>query len=91
MTRYTREFLDAYLKHDESGLQFLKKIPSENGVPKHVLAVNFRAGKNLPASFTSFRTEVGRQGFDHVADIYAAIQKQQPNFKLDADTVGVWA
>ncbi len=34
---YTREFLDAYLKHDPSAMAFLKRSPDENGVPKHVL------------------------------------------------------
>jgi tetratricopeptide (TPR) repeat protein len=37
------------------------------------------------------RVEVGRQGFDHAADIYASIQKEQPAFKLDADAVAWWA
>ena len=91
MARYTREFLDAYLKHNGPALQFLKNKPSDNAVPKHVLAVNFQPAKSLPASFSSLRVEAGRQGFDHVADIYAAIQKNQPNFKVDADDVVSWA
>jgi len=91
VARYVREFLDGYLKQNDPSMRFLKNTPSENGVPQHVLAVSFRAGKSLPASFTSFRTEVGRQGFHHVADVYATTQKQQPDFKLGADTVVTWA
>ena len=91
VARYTREFLDAYLKHDAPAQQFLKNTPADNGVPKHVLAVNFQPAKSMPPSFTSLRVEVARQGFDHVADVYATFQKDQSNFKLDADDVVAWA
>jgi dienelactone hydrolase len=42
MARYTLEFLNAYLKHEESAVLFLKRTPAENGVPKHVTAVTLR-------------------------------------------------
>lgn len=38
---YTLKFFDAYLKHDATALNYLKKTPAENGVPKHVMAVRF--------------------------------------------------
>jgi hypothetical protein len=40
---YTREFLDAYLKHDSVAMAFLRRTPSENEVPKHLIAATFRA------------------------------------------------
>ena len=42
MALYTLEFLDAYLKHEESAVLFLKRTPAENGVPKHLMAFNLR-------------------------------------------------
>jgi predicted dienelactone hydrolase len=42
---YTLNFLDAYLKHDASAKAFLEKTPAENGVPKHFVAISFRAAK----------------------------------------------
>jgi hypothetical protein len=48
MARYTLEFLNAYLKHDESAVQFLKRTPAENGVPTHLMAVNFRRALATP-------------------------------------------
>lgn len=42
MARYTREFLDNYLKHSAAATQFLKRTPSENGVPPHVMYVTFK-------------------------------------------------
>ena len=44
VARYTREFLDAALKHDADGMAFLKRTPAENGVPRHLMAVSYRAG-----------------------------------------------
>jgi pimeloyl-ACP methyl ester carboxylesterase len=48
MARYTLEFLNAYLKHDESAVLFLKRTPAENGVPRHLMAVNFRRALATP-------------------------------------------
>lgn len=42
MAQYTLEFLNAYLKHDPTAMQFLKRTPTENDVPKHLMAVNLR-------------------------------------------------
>jgi pimeloyl-ACP methyl ester carboxylesterase len=91
VTRYTREFLDAYLKHDTRALEYLKNKPSGNGVPAHVMAVEFRGAQPVPASFNSFKVEVGRGGFDQAEEIYARMQSEQPRFKLSADEMTSWA
>jgi tetratricopeptide (TPR) repeat protein len=90
VARYTLQFLDAYLKHEAAALAFLKKTPAENGVPRHFLSVSYRPAKGLPASYDAFRAELGRQGFDHAADVYAAMQKEKPDFKLDEIAVNSW-
>lgn len=51
--RYTLEFLDAYLKHDSVAMAFLRRTPSENDVPKHLIAATFRpASAKLPQDAT---------------------------------------
>ncbi len=40
---YTLNFLNAYLKHDPAAQAFLKRTPGENGIPKHLMAVDFRS------------------------------------------------
>ena len=91
ITRYTLEFLDAYLKHDAQAMAFLKKTPAEVGVPPHMITVDFRAGKGIPATLEAFRAGLGREGFDHAPEIYAAMLKDQPDFKLDEAAVNQWA
>jgi tetratricopeptide (TPR) repeat protein len=90
IARYTLEFLNAYLKQDAQAMAFLKKAPAEVGVPPHMLTVDFRAGAGIPATLDAFRAELGRRGFDHASEIYAAILKDQPDFKLDEGAVNLW-
>jgi tetratricopeptide (TPR) repeat protein len=71
-------------------MAWIKKTPAENGAPSHFLSASYRPAKGLPATLESFRMELGRQGFDHAQDIYAAMQKESPNFKLDESTVDSW-
>jgi hypothetical protein len=91
VARYTRAFLDAYLKHDASAMAFLQNKPVENGVPKHVMSVKYRPASGVALSFDGFRIEIGRQGFEHADDIYAAFQKRDRNFKLDEGAMIDWA
>jgi dienelactone hydrolase len=91
VARYTLEFLDAYLKHDATAITFLKRTPAENGVPLHMMTVDFRAAKGAPATVEGLRQELGRQGFDHATDIYAAMKKEKPEFKVDEPKMYEWA
>lgn len=50
VARYAVMFLDAYLKNDGNARIFLEKSPNENGVPKHFLAIGFRAGRAFQAT-----------------------------------------
>jgi dienelactone hydrolase/predicted negative regulator of RcsB-dependent stress response len=91
IARYTLQFLNATLKHDASAMAFLKKKPSENGVPKHVMDASYRAAKGVAPSMEGFRAELGRQGFDQAAEIYAGILKENKDFKLVEEAVNTWA
>ena len=89
--RYSLEFLDAYLKHDAVAMAFLKKTPAENGVPPHMMTVDFRTAKEAPATFEALRVEVGKKGFDHLAEVYAAMKKEKPDFKIGDTPMYLWA
>ena len=90
VARYTREFLDAYLKHDPSAVAFLRKSPDENEVPKHILNATFRKALPLPFDFADFREQVGEQGFDHISDVYTSARSKHPAFSLESDAVTAW-
>ena len=91
VARYTRAFLDGYLKHDAAATKFLRNTPGENGVPAHMMGVTFRSATRALVSSTSFRVRVGQEGFDHATEIYAAVRKEQPDFRLTPEAVDSWA
>ena len=91
VARYALNFLDAYLRHNPDAMAFLKRTPTENGVPSHWMSVEFRAAKGLPSTLDSFRAELGRRGFDDATKVYAAMQKEDHNFKLGEQEVDSWA
>ena len=91
MARYVREFLDAYLQHNQTAISFLKSSPSKAGVPEHVLGVTFRSGGSTQFNETAFRQEVGRAGFNHLQDVYASTKKEHPELKLSSDDLTSWA
>lgn len=91
VARYTLEFLDAYLKRDATAMAFLKRTPAENGVPLHMMTVEFRAAKGAAPTVEGLRQELGRQGFDHAADVYAAMKKEKPEFKVEEPKMYEWA
>lgn len=90
VANYTLQFLNAYLKHDAAAMTFLKKTPAAAGVPPHTLAVNFRAASGPPVTLDTFRQQLNEKGWDHASDIYAAMQKQDPKFKLGEGLINGW-
>ena len=90
MANYLAHFLDAYLKGDATAMAWLKKTPAENGAPKHLMSVSFREAKGVAPTLEAFRAEVGRRGFEHAAEINSAIRKDNPDFKLEEQTLEDW-
>lgn len=91
LARYVLAFVDGYLKHDEASISYLKNTPAANGVPRHTMSVTYRAASGPPASLAGFRKEVGRQGFERVADIYEGFRKRRPAFALEEHGIRSWA
>jgi tetratricopeptide (TPR) repeat protein len=91
VARYTLVFLDAYLKHDAEAMAFLKKTPAENGVPPHMMTVDFRTAKGSPVTFETLRVGAGEKGFEHLAEVYAAMKKEKADFKVEESAMGDWA
>jgi dienelactone hydrolase len=90
VARYTLAFLDAYLKHDTTAMEWLKKTPAENEVPQHFVSVDFRAAKGLAPTLEAFRAELGRRGFDRASEVYADMKKEDAGFKLDEEALESW-
>ena len=49
-----------------------------------MMTVDFRAAKGAPATFEALRLETGKKGFDHLAEVYAAMKKETVLCKKDS-------
>lgn len=90
MSRYVAQFLNAYLKNDSAGRAFLANAPARNGVPAHMLMVDRRASRGLPPTLDTFVAALGQRGFGHASEVYAEMQKKEPEFKLGEPILVNW-
>jgi dienelactone hydrolase len=91
VARYVLAFFDSYLKGDAAGTAFLKNTPAENGAPPHFISVVYRKARGFDPTVDTLKIEAGKQGFDHLDAIYAAMKKDTPDFKPDQAEMGSWA
>ena len=89
--RYTLEFLNATLKGNAAGQQFLARTPTQNGLPAH-LALSY----HLPAQPGPVPTQAGlaaalaQEGFDHALAVYRRVQQQDAAFTLSEMDLNSW-
>ena len=90
VAQYTLNFLDANFRQDANAREFLKHTPAENGVPVHLLSVDFRPAKGFAPTLEAFRAEVGKRGFDHANAVYTDFKTGDADFKLEEGKVNDW-
>ena len=89
--RYTLEFLNATLKGNAVGQQFLTRTPMQNGLPAH-LALSY----HLPAQPSPAPTQAGlaaalaQEGFDHALAVYRRVQQQDAAFAISEMDLNSW-
>jgi tetratricopeptide (TPR) repeat protein len=89
--RYTLEFLNATLKGNATGQQFLARTPAQNGVPAHLArAYHLPAQTSLVPTQTGFAAALAQEGFDHALAIYRRVQQQDSAFTLSEPTLNSW-
>jgi dienelactone hydrolase len=89
--RYTREFLDAYLKNDAASLAFMNNTPAANKAPPHMVAVDIRRSKGeVPPTRERFAARLAAEGFDKAIPLYERFAAQGSAFKLDPNEINAW-
>jgi tetratricopeptide (TPR) repeat protein len=89
--RYTRHFLDAYLKDDATGLAFVNAMPAANQAPPHMLFTDIRRKKDsAPPTLENFVQRLAAEGFDKAIGIYDQLSAQNTAFKLDPNEIYGW-
>ncbi|MBG8554602.1 dienelactone hydrolase family protein [Hymenobacter guriensis] len=89
--RYTLEFLNANLKGDATGRQFLDRTPTQNGVPAHMARLYHLPARSGPVpTQAGFAAALAREGFDKALEIYRRLQQQEPTFALSEGALNTW-
>jgi tetratricopeptide (TPR) repeat protein len=89
--RYTRHFLDAYLKGDAAGLAFLNNTPATNKVPPHMVLTDVRRKQDIvPATLENYVRRLASVGFDQAVPVYQQFSAQDAGFKLDPNQLYGW-
>jgi dienelactone hydrolase len=91
MVRYMLEFLDATFKHDLSSSAFLANSPRTNGVPEHLLAVNFRQHSGIVPTVDGLRTAASQRGFAQLRAVYIEARAQNPDMNISGPEFETWA
>lgn len=91
VARYTRAFLDAYLKNDAAGLAFINNTPAANKAPPQMIAVDIRRSKGEKApTRENFVARLAAEGFDKAIPLYDHFVVQPGAFRLDANQIEAW-
>lgn len=90
LARYAVAFLDGTLKHDANAMTFVTRKPVENGLPPHAVSLDVEPAKGLPPTRASLAAEMHRKGFAHAQEIYDAMAKANPEFKLPPSEFSDW-
>jgi dienelactone hydrolase len=89
--RYTLEFLDAVLKGNAAGRQFLTRTPVQNGVPAHMARFYHLPAQAGPVpTQAGFAAALAQQGFAHALEIYRRVQQQDTSFTLSEGVLNAW-
>jgi dienelactone hydrolase len=89
--RYTRQFLDAYVKKDPAGLAFLGNSPAANGAPPHMMLASARSKTgDIPPTLEKFVAALGEDGFERAIPLYEKFTAQGSAFKLGPNEIYGW-
>ena len=81
-SRYTLQFLNAYLKADDNALLFINNDPSVNEISTKLLSSQTKKAKKAPFAFRNFNDLAAKQNYEHLNELYQSIKRQHPDFEL---------
>ena len=82
VSRYTLNFLNAFLKKEVNALQFLARNPAENGIGKGLLTVRSKKPQAQGLNFNDFNVLAAKQNYLKLDSLYAAAMEKYPTLEL---------
>ncbi|MEE9363816.1 MAG: dienelactone hydrolase family protein [Cellulophaga sp.] len=79
---YTLNFLNAYLKKDESAIKFIENNPLDNGIAKSLLSKKTKKANSQNFTFKDFNELALKQDYNSLYGLYVATKKKNPMLDL---------
>ncbi len=79
---YTLNFLNAYLKHEERGLEFLNREPEENTNRADLISKTTRLFTNQNFTFREFNDLAREQDYENLNVLYDSLIAEHPDFEI---------
>ena len=82
VSRYTLNFLNAYLKEEQSAINFMKNTPEENGAAEKIISLRSKKPEAQPFTFQDFNELAARQGYQNLEELYRSVLQQHPTLEI---------
>ncbi|AXT19445.1 alpha/beta hydrolase [Flavobacteriaceae bacterium AU392] len=82
LSKYTLNFLNAYLKNDVKALQFIENTPQQNSIKERLISKQFKKPNLKSFSFQDFNDLAAKQGYKNLKKIYDSLSLKYPNLQL---------
>ncbi|WP_296700814.1 CocE/NonD family hydrolase [Algoriphagus sp.] len=82
VSTYTLNFLNAYLKNDSEGKEFLSKSPKENQIKDELISINSKFPAPEKYTFRDFNEQAANQEYKNLKLLYEQILTIHPSFQL---------
>lgn len=79
---YTLNFLNAYLKNEESALKFIENNPLDNGIKNGLLTKQAKKANILNITFEDFNELAFKQDYASLYELYAATKEKNPTMEI---------
>ena len=79
---YTLNFLNAYLKNDESALKFIENNPLDNGIKNSILTKQTKKANSQRLTFEDFNELALKQDYNSLYDLYVSTKKEDPMMEI---------
>ncbi|MEQ6121849.1 CocE/NonD family hydrolase [Reichenbachiella sp. MALMAid0571] len=82
MSIYTLNFLNAYLKNDSHGLEFLRREPDKNTNQTRLISKTTKPAANRKFSFRDFNDTASRKNYKNLEKLYDSLINVYPTLEL---------
>ena len=81
-TMYSLHFMNAYLKNDQSSLDFITNTPQENNIPKQLITIDSKKASKKPTDFYAFLHRAKQQAYSNLYELYTQMKKEHPSLLI---------